>query len=699
MQINETLRNNPEFTQSLYRLAIWLTISVLIWLQFSAELENLNIKSYLSFMILFLTISIAILISIIFIPQSTIRPYLTPLCDIGSVCYTMILTASGPFSAYYLLFPWIFVGYGTRYGRGPLIVTTLIAFISYLYILWLFNSWHEDLFSSVLFTLFLLILPLYINKMTSKLKRSQQDAIKANNIKSEFLAAMSHEIRTPMSGIIGMTSLLKNTKLDQLQKEYVVALQQSSTALHALINDILDVSKLEAGKYHLQATRFNLAEIIHGVVKLFTPLANEKAIEIISYIQPDIPNIVEGDPDKLRQIILNLVSNAIKFTDEGEVIIMTTIVANKNSELVRIKIEVRDTGLGIPNKQLEKIFQPFYQGKNISPSRHSGTGLGTTISHQLATLMDGEIAACSDENKGSVFWVEIPYHYAEYQNDGFDLSQVSNCEIIILDDIKSSAQATEKYLTFLKLNPVIINSEPDVIHYLATHSDDSKITVIISESHLSPNRNAFAKKIKHQFSDKVYLILITNIENINILNDEHKNLYQYYIVRPIIIDNLKQIIVSLYSNDKLILPKTKNNNNDKPKNNNYSILIAEDSDINAKVICTFLEQDGYQITRVISGQEAINALIKNKYDVVLMDMRMSDMDGLEATTKWRKQVFDSKTFKSDINIPIIALTANATIEDKEHCINAGMNQFLSKPVSKDDLIAVIDTYLTPHDST
>ncbi len=694
MKINETLRNNPEFTQSIYRLAIWVTISILIWLQFTAELENLDIKNYLSFMILFLVISIAILISILIIPQSTIRPYLTPLCDLGSVCYTMILTGSGPFSAYYLLFPWIFVGYGTRYGRGPLIVTTLIALVGYLYVLWLFNSWHADSFSSTLFTLFLIILPLYVNKMTSKLKHSQQAAIKANNIKSEFLAVMSHEIRTPMSGIIGMTSLLENTKLDQLQREYVVALQQSSTALHALINDILDVSKLEAGKYHLQITQFNLADVIHGVVKLFTPLANEKSIELISYIQPNIPKIVEGDPDKLRQIILNLVSNAIKFTDQGEVTITTTVVANKNNELVRIKIEVRDTGLGIPNKQLEKIFQPFYQGKNISPSRHSGTGLGTTISHQLATLMGGEIAACSDENKGSVFWVEIPYHYAEYHDNDFDLSHLSNCNIIVLDDIKSSSQIIEKYLIFLKLNPIMANNESDVINYLAAHSGNSKVTVIISESHLSPNRDTFAKKIKNQYLSKTNLILITNIENINILDNEHKNLYQHYIVRPIIIDNLKQIILSLYSTDKLISPKTNNDINDKSRNNNYSILIAEDSDINAKVICTFLEQEGYKTTRVISGQEAINALINSKYDIVLMDMRMSDMDGLEATTKWRKQTFDSEIIKSNINIPIIALTANATVEDKKRCIQAGMNQFLSKPVSKDDLIAVIDTYHT-----
>ncbi|VAX00883.1 hypothetical protein MNBD_GAMMA22-943 [hydrothermal vent metagenome] len=693
MKINQTLRNNPEFTQSLFRLAIWLTISVLIWIQFAGELDNLHIKNYLIFMISFLLISIAVLISILLIPQSVIRPYLTPFCDLGSVCYTMVLTASGPFSAYYLLFPWIFVGYGTRYGRGPLAIATIVALIGYLYVLWLFDSWQTELFSSVLYTLFLIILPLYVFKMTSKLKDSQQAAIKANNIKSEFLATMSHEIRTPMSGIIGMISLLENTKLEQLQKEYVVALQQSSSALHALINDILDVSKLEAGKYHLQNTQFDLGEVILGVVKLFSPLANEKSIELISYIQPEIPKIVEGDPNKLRQIILNLVSNAIKFTDEGEVNIITSIVANKADELVRIKIEVRDTGLGIPNKQLEKIFQPFYQAKNISASKHSGTGLGTTISHQLATLMNGEIAACSDEHKGSVFWVELPYYVAEYQYDDSNLSQITACDVIVLDDIKSSAQATENYLKFLKLDPIIITKESDVINYLSTYSAKNKATVIISESHKSPNRDELAKQLKEHYSAKTNLILITNIENITKLNNKNRKLYHHYIVRPIAINVLKNIFLSLYSNNKPISADNINNTQKSFHNGVYSILIAEDSDINAKVICTFLEQDGYKTTRVISGQAALQELIKNKYDLVLMDMRMSDIDGLQATVKWRQQQLDTDIIQSAIDIPIIALTANATVEDKQRCINAGMNKFLSKPVSKENLISTINDFI------
>jgi len=696
-------RNNPEFTQSILRFAIWLTISLLIWIQFSGEIEKLEIQRYLFFMFLFLIITVTIFVSILILPRSTIRPYLTPIVDISGISYTMILTSAGPFSAYYLLFPWVFVGYGARYGRGPIFIAAIISIIEYIYILYFFNSWATELFSATLFTLFLIILPLYIYNMTSKLKRSQQSAIEANNIKSEFLTAMSHEIRTPMSGVIGMISLLKDTKLDTTQSEYVAALQESSTALQVLINDILDLSKIEAGKQQLQNSHFNLTQVVQGVVQIFTPTAHAKGIELISYVQPEIPKIVNGDPNKLRQIILNLISNAVKFTEQGEVTVKATIVPNKKDELVRIRIDVTDTGLGIPNHQLEKIFEPFYQGKNISSDKHSGTGLGTTISHQLATLMNGEIGACSDLNKGSIFWIELPYHYCEYQNEKLTLPHPDATNIIVLDEIKSSAVATENYLTSLQIIPKMALNEQFVIDYLDENISDKTppVMVILSESTLFPDRSSVVKRIKQRYSSKIYILLITHIQKLNKINTNSNSLYDSYLIQPFNVFVLQHTISSIYSGIKQnsahnLNPDSNLGSNKKALNNSniiYSILVAEDSDINAKVICTFLEQEGHKATRVISGFEALEQLKTQHYDIVFMDMHMPDMGGVEATQQWRQQDLDS-TLKSEINLPIVALTANATTDDQKLCLSSGMNRFLPKPVSKDELLAVVNQLVT-----
>ncbi|MFV2060795.1 MAG: ATP-binding protein [Gammaproteobacteria bacterium] len=698
MKFYEKYRKNPEFTQALLRLVIWLTISFLVWIQFAANPEKMQIEEYIAFMALFLVFAIIIFISILIIPKSKLRPYLTALPDLGAVSYTMILTTAGPFSAYYLLFPWIFVGYGARYGRGPLLTAAIVGMVGYLYVLWLFDSWTNDAFSSILFTLFFIILPVYVSKMITQLKISQQEAIDANKGKSEFLAAMSHEIRTPMSGIIGMTSLLEKTNLDQTQSEYVAALQQSSAALHALIDDILDLSKIEAGKYKLRETKFNLPKLIHSVVQLLTPTANIKKIELINFIQPDIPRIVIGDPDKLRQILLNLLSNAVKFTSEGEVNIKASVIENKGDELVRIRIDVSDTGIGIPNQQLEKIFEPFYQGKNVNPVKHSGTGLGTTISHQLTTLMNGEIGACSDLNKGSIFWIEIPFHYCEYQNENLTLPHPDATKLIVFDDIKSSATATENYLNSLDINPIMLKEEQEVIDYLTEYNDNKRITVILTESHRYPDIFSFSRKLKNNFSSKIYLILITNIEKIDLLNKEYSDLFDDYIIRPFGVFMLKQTIASLYSdNEDKLLQDNSAEITTTQTTREQTVLVAEDSDINAKVICIFLEQEGYKTKRVISGKEALTELINTKYDFVFMDMRMPEMDGLEATRRWRQQDMDTDIkpdeIKSEVTIPIVALTANATTEDQEACLNSGMDKFLSKPVSKENMIDVINSFL------
>jgi len=548
-KIRQLVKSNPEIAQTFVRLGIWMFASIYIGLGNMYGYFSAPSTEFLIFLGGFLLITIINTISIFLYPDFHLRRYLMVPIDLGSVSYSMVLTSTSPFGAFYLLYPWIFIGYGIRYGRGPLLAAVVAGFIGYQWILLTKGYWLYDTPTSLVYTFFLIIMPLYLNRMLKSLQEARKIADTANNAKSQFLATMSHEIRTPMSGIIGMTTLLNETKLSAQQKDYVDSLDESATALHSLINDILDLSKLEAGKFILDKEPFDLPKIIKGVHGMFTPIATKKGLGFTYYYDETLPKIFIGDGNRLRQILLNLVSNAVKYTQTGEITINVTTV-NQDEVICRVRIEIIDTGIGINPQHLHNIFDPFYQCKNNL--KEEGTGLGTTIIKNLVTLMNGRVDVLSILNEGSTFSIEVPWEYM-------------------------SASETEQ------------------LH------DKSEIQTA------TPN---------------------------------------------------------------------------KPKQR-LSILVAEDSPINAKVITAFLREAEHTVTHAENGALALDLLMNNKYDLVIMDMRMPEMDGLEATRKWRQHEGSSTP------VPIIALTANATQEDQSACFKAGMNAFLTKPVDKQKLYNVI----------
>lgn len=540
------------------------------------------------------------------------------------------------------------------------------------------------------------------------LESARQSAETANRAKSQFLATMSHELRTPLNGVLGMTQLLSNTHLEPQQQRYARTAHSSAEVLLRLINDILDFSKIEAGKLELETIDFDFRHAVESVAELVAPQARRKALELACSIQPDIPRQLRGDPNRLQQVLANLASNAVKFTERGEVVIRAALEQQREQRLI-VRFTVTDTGIGISPERIDRLFQSFSQVDSSTTRRYGGTGLGLAISRHLCALMGGQIGVESKPGQGSTFWCTMVLEKSPHQESEHPLLGTAprDLRVLIVDDNATCREIVEQQLKSWGMRTQTAADGPAALAALsaaASAGEPFQLAILdFQMPGMDGEKLALAIKADPALTQTKLLLLSYLGEPLESSRLEAAG-FADSLTKPVQQSNLLETILKTLTgamrNTASASPEAPRSPSSKKASGPVGkkrgrILLAEDNEVNQFFVSEILDNANFACDIVSNGQEAVQALLERPYDLVFMDCHMPEMDGFQATQLIReKERAGLLAGRRTTPLPIIALTANALAGDQEICLKAGMTDYLSKPFYPEQVVQTVETYLS-----